>query len=70
MKLGEALVEAGLITRQQLEAALQRQVQFGGRIGTNLVELQVLGEEELTKFLGRYFKIPAVTPEMIASIDE
>jgi hypothetical protein len=70
MKLGEALVKEGLVTRQQLETALQRQVQFGGRIGTNLVELQILGEEELTKFLSSYFRIPAVTPEMIASIDE
>ncbi len=70
MKLGEALVKEGLITRQQLELALQRQVQFGGRIGTNLVELRVLGEDELTKFLSKYFRIPPVSPEMIASIDE
>jgi hypothetical protein len=70
MKLGEALVKEGLVTRQQLELALQRQVQFGGRIGTNLVELRVLGEDELTKFLSKYFRIPAVLPEMIARIDE
>jgi len=70
MKVGEALVKEGLITRQQLELALQRQVQFGGRIGTNLVELRFLTEDELAKFLGRYFRMPAVSPEMIASIDE
>lgn len=70
MKVGEALIKEGLITRQQLELALQRQVQFGGRIGTNLIEMRVLGEDELTKFLGRYFSIPPVSPEMIASIDQ
>ncbi|MCL5023929.1 MAG: hypothetical protein M1497_11315 [Nitrospirae bacterium] len=70
MKVGDALIKEGLITRQQLDLALQRQVQFGGRIGTNLVELRFLTEDELTKFLGRYFKMPAVSPEMIASIDE
>lgn len=70
MKLGEALIKEGLITRQQIELALQRQVQFGGRIGTNLVELRVLGEEELTKFLSKFFRTPAVTPEMISTIDE
>lgn len=70
MKLGEALVKEGLVTRQQLDLALQRQVQFGGRIGTNLVELRVLGEDELTKFLGKFFRTPAVLPDMIASIDE
>ncbi len=70
MRLGEALVKEGLITRQQLELALQRQVQFGGRIGTNLVELRVIGEDELTKFLSKFFRIPPVSPEMIAAIDE
>lgn len=70
MKLGEALVKEGLITKKQLDEALQRQVMFGGRIGTNLVELRILGEDELTKFLSKYFRIPPVSPEMITSIDE
>jgi hypothetical protein len=70
MKVGEALVKDGLITREQLERALQRQVQFGGRIGTNIVELKLLGEDELTKFLGRFFKIPPISPDMIVSIEE
>jgi len=70
MKVGEELIKEGLITREQLENALQRQVQFGGRIGTNLVELKFLSENELTKFLGRYFKVPPISPEMIASIED
>lgn len=70
MKVGEALVKEGLITRQQLEIALQRQVQFGGRIGTNILELRFIGEDELTKFLSRYFRIPPVLPDMLATIDE
>lgn len=60
MKLGEALVKEGLITPQQLTMALERQVIFGGRIGTNLVELGILKEEELLQFLSKYFQIPAV----------
>ncbi|MBM4145889.1 MAG: hypothetical protein FJ240_06405 [Nitrospira sp.] len=70
MKLGEALIKEALITRQQLEQALKRQVQFGGRIGTNLVELRFLEEEELSNFLSRYFKLPSVSPEMLNSIPE
>jgi hypothetical protein len=70
MRVGEALIREGLITRQQLDLALQRQVQFGGRIGTNFVELKILSEEELTKFLGRYFRVPPVLPEMLASLEE
>ena len=70
MKVGEALVKEGLITRQQLELALQRQVQFGGRIGTNLLEMRIVGEDELTKFLSRYFRVPPASPELITSIEE
>ncbi len=70
MMLGEALVKEALVTRQQLDQALKRQVQFGGRIGTNLVELRFIEEEELSKFLGRFLKLPAVSPEMLTSIPE
>jgi hypothetical protein len=70
MKLGEALVKETLITRQQLDQALMRQIQFGGRIGTNLLELRYLEEEELSKFLGKYFRIPAVSPDMLNEIPE
>jgi hypothetical protein len=68
MKIGEALVKEGLITRQQLSLALDRQVVFGGRIGTNLLELKVLDEEDFTRFLSKYFDTPAVTGEVLTSI--
>ena len=70
MKLGEGLVKEGLITPQQLKLVLERQVQFGGRIGTNLLELRLLSEDEFTKFLSKYFKVPPVTPDKIASISD
>lgn len=70
MKLGEALVKEALITKHQLSQALERQIVFGGRIGTNLIELRFLEEEVLTNFLSRYFKIPAVSPKMISSLME
>ena len=68
MKLGEALLCKGLITKQQLNLALERQVVFGGRIGTNLLELRVLSEEELTRFIGNYLRLPYITNEVIDSI--
>jgi hypothetical protein len=70
MKLGEALIREALVTKQQIEQALIRQVQFGGRIGTNLVELHFLEEEELSKFLSKYFKLPYVLPDTLNSIPE
>ena len=70
MKLGEALILEALITKEQLKEALERQIQFGGRIGTNLVELRFIEDEELTRFLSKFFKLPAATSEMTASIPE
>jgi hypothetical protein len=69
LKLGEALVKESLITPEQLRLALERQVIFGGRIGTNIVELGILSEKELSAFLSRFFKIPAVDPAQIASVE-
>jgi hypothetical protein len=69
MKLGEALVKDSLITRDQLRLALERQVIFGGRIGTNIVELGILTEKDLSAFLSRFFKLPAVDPVQLASVD-
>lgn len=70
MKLGEALVKEGLITKQQLEQALLRQVQFGGRIGTNIVELRFLDEEALGRFLGKFFRLPLAPPDLLNSVPD
>jgi hypothetical protein len=70
MKLGEALVKASLITREQLRQALERQVIFGGRIGTNLVELKVIREPELVSFLSKYLRVPAVDPSKLIDIGD
>ncbi len=69
MKLGEALVRESLITREQLKLALERQVIFGGRIGTNIVELGILREKELGAFLGRFFRAPAADPALLSAVD-
>ena len=70
MKLGEALVKESLITREQLKLALERQVIFGGRIGTNIVELGILKEKELSTFLGKFFRVPAADAALLASVDD
>jgi hypothetical protein len=51
LKVGEALVRAGLITKEQLRQGLERQVIFGRRVGTNLVELKSVKEADLVSFL-------------------
>ena len=62
-KLGDLLVEAGLITREQLQEALEVQKQDNERLGTILVKLGYLTEEEITSFLSKQYGIPAVNLE-------
>src|SRR3982751_6871508 len=59
-RLGDLLVREGLITRDQLDKALQEQKQNGTRVGYNLVKLGFIPETELTKVLARQYKMPAV----------
>jgi hypothetical protein len=58
-RLGELLVAAGLVTAGQVEQALRAQVMWGGRLGTNLVELGHLDLDDLARTLGRQHRIPA-----------
>jgi len=68
LRLGEALVRERLITDQQLAKALERQVIYGGRLGTNFIELGYLTEESLVKFLGRVFGVPYADPKAFEGI--
>jgi len=70
MKLGEALIEARLITREQLMVALERQAVLGGRIDTNIVEMRFLNDERLTSFLGKFLRLPVVTADALNSIPD
>jgi hypothetical protein len=58
-RLGDLLIEAGLLTHEQVDQALRAQIIWGGRLGTNLVELGFLDLDELTRVLARQLRIPA-----------
>nr|WP_320133509.1 hypothetical protein [uncultured Holophaga sp.] len=59
-KLGEMLVEAGLITPTQLQEALRHQRFVGGRMGSNLVSLGLISEDVLMDFLAQKTGFPRV----------
>jgi type IV pilus assembly protein PilB len=59
-RFGDLLVREKLISREQLDKALQEQKQSGTRVGYNLVKLGFIQETELTKILARQYKMPAV----------
>lgn len=61
VRLGEVLIDAGLATREDVEAALSEQRKQGGkRIGEMLVEMGVVSEQLLAKTLARKFHLPFV----------
>lgn len=51
--LGSRLVEKKVISEEQLQEALERQRMSGGRLGTNLLALGHLREEDLEEFFSR-----------------
>ena len=52
-RIGELLISEGHLTREGLEEALDWQVLYGGRLGTNLLELKLVKEEDLARTLGK-----------------
>lgn len=74
--LGTLLVESGLVTQKVLSEALQRQVIFGGRLGTNLIEMGAVSEESLLKLLSSQHNVPyaenrffeSIPPDVIDSV--
>ncbi|MFH1018961.1 MAG: hypothetical protein V1798_12395 [Pseudomonadota bacterium] len=57
LKIGQLLIQGGLLTQQQLDQALKAQQTFGGKIGTNLVELSLISDEDLAEFLAKQSRI-------------
>ncbi len=58
IRLGESLVESGLITEVQLDEALKRRLSSGERIGEALVGLGYISERDLLKTLAQDADIP------------
>jgi twitching motility protein PilT len=57
---GELLVEEGLINTDQLNAALKRQGQMGGQIGSILVDMGFITIDDLLNFLSKQLGVPSV----------
>jgi hypothetical protein len=68
MRLGDLLIQACLVTVEDVAAAMQRQATSGGRVGENLVALGYLEQKVLDGFLKR---IPAEPADLASTgIDE
>jgi len=60
LRLGDALLQDGLITEDQLQKALELQKQSGKRIGNVLVDMGVVTESDIVSILGKQLGIPYI----------
>jgi hypothetical protein len=68
IKLGELLLNEKLISPEQLDEALKSQTIFGIKLGSSLIELGFITDEQLCRFLSRKLGVPAVSPRAMSSI--
>lgn len=61
VRLGELLIEARIITREQLEAILLRQKSDPRRLGTLLLEAGLVTETQVTQILSQQLSVPWVS---------
>ncbi len=64
-KLGELLLQEGLIEAEQLTRALEEQQHGGERVGTVLIKLGFISDDVLVEFLARQFHVPSVNPSRL-----
>jgi type IV pilus assembly protein PilB len=59
-RLGEILIKENLITSDQLRLALEHQKATGGRLGTCLMSLGFITDDEITGVLSRQYGVPSI----------
>lgn len=68
-RIGELLVQDGVVTAEARERALRSQAVHGGRLGTNLIEQFALGLDELAEGLARLHDMPAALDRHFTQAD-
>ncbi|PID80238.1 MAG: type II secretion system protein GspE [Clostridiales bacterium] len=64
-RIGDLLIEQGLISFEQLQVALEKQRELGEKLGNVLIQLDMISEQQLFKTLEIHFGIPYVDINMI-----
>jgi type IV pilus assembly protein PilB len=67
--LGQLLVHDGILTEEQVAAALERQRKSKERLGQVLIEMRLIDEEVLLKYLGAQFRKEPITRPELAELD-
>ena len=67
--LGKMLINDGILTEEQLSSALDRQRKTRERLGQVLIEMRLIDEEVLLKYLGTQFRKEPITRQELAVLD-
>lgn len=67
-RLGECLQTAGLLTAEQLNEAIEYQCIYGGKLGTTLIELGLLDEDQLAKALSQQLQLHYIKSELLMDV--
>ena len=78
LRIGELLIQQGVLTHEDLHRALEEQRRTGEKLGVTLIRLGLVDETTLIKSLAKQLGIlrialdlmPAVKPEILAHIPE
>lgn len=68
IKLGEMLLKEKLISPEQLDEALKNQTLFGIKLGSSLIELGYITDEQLCTFLSKKLGVPYAPPRALTTI--
>jgi len=68
-RLGDLLLQQGLVTTAQLDEALKYQVIFGGKLGTNLIEMGILEEDDIARVLSQQYRVPTPTADEVMNVE-
>ncbi len=68
-RLGEQLIDEGLITADQLEAALSQQKDTGKKLGETLMALGYMSAQSFSSFFEAAYGIPSVSDEQLKNYD-
>ena len=59
-QIGELLIKESFITTEQLETALKHQRQHGGRLGSILINLGYVEDDDVTSVLSKQYGVPSI----------
>src|SRR5215213_6947724 len=60
VRIGELLLKEKRITPEQLQEVLNYQRQNGGKLGANLVKLEIIKDDEITALLSKQYGVPSI----------